>query len=222
MLTKILLPRMQMRSRLAVLLLASAAIIAPVMVRVDAQHGLRLLPAMAHAKDGDRGGDDRGGDDRGGDDRGGDDRGGDDRGGRGGDDDRGGDDHGGRGGDDDHGGDDHGGDDHGSDDHGGDDHGGRGGDDDHDDADDRDDDDRGGRRGRGRDDKPSGPVGGGYAGARPTEVERSTRGIEVTYSDGWREELENGRYELKDAQGRTVIERSATPQDRARLASFTR
>ncbi|WP_304620136.1 hypothetical protein [Paracoccus sediminilitoris] len=44
----------------------------------------------------------------------------------------------------------------------------------------------------------------------------------MTYSDGWREELENGRYELKDAQGRTVIERSATPQDRARLASFTR
>ena len=158
MLTKTPLPRMQMRSRLAVLLLASAAIIAPVMVRVDAQHGLRLLPAMAHAKDGDRGGDDRGGDDRGGDDR-----------------------------------------------------GGRGGDD-----------DRGGRRGRGRYDKPSGPVGGGYGGARPTEVERSTRGIEVTYSDGWREELENGRYELKDAQGRTVIERSATPQDRARLASFTR
>lgn len=206
MFTKTLLPRMQMRSRLAVLLLAGAAITAPVMVRVDAQHGLRLLPAMAHAKDGDRGGDDRGSDDRGGDDRGG--RGGDDRGG---------DDRGGRGGDDDHGGDDHG-----SDDHGGDDHSGRGGDDDHDDADDRDDDDRGGRRGRGRDDKPSGPVGGGYAGARPTEVERSTRGIEVTYSDGWREELENGRYELKDAQGRTVIERSATPQDRARLASFTR
>ena len=181
MFTKTLLPRMQMRSRLAVLLLAGAAITTPVMVRVDAQHGLRLLPAMAHAKDGDRGGDDRGGDDRGGDDRGG------------------------------RGGDDHGGDDHGSDDHGG-----------RDDADDRGDDDHGGRRGRGRDDKPSGSVGGGYASARPTEVERSTRGIEVTYSDGWREEVENGRYELKDAQGRTVIERSATAQDRARLASFTR
>lgn len=206
------------RMRLAVLLLAGAAIAAPVSVRLDPDAGLRLTSAMAFAKDGDRGGDDsggRGGDDRGGDDHGG--RGGDDHGGRGGDD-REGDDHGGRGGDD-RGGDDHGGRD--GDDRGGDDHGGRGRG-----RDDGHSDDHGGH-GRGRDDRPSGTagggtVGGGAAGSRPTEIERSARGIEVSYADGWREELENGRYELKDAQGRTVVERRATTEDMQRLSAFSR
>lgn len=188
------------RMRLAVLLLAGAAIAAPVSVRLDPDAGLRLTSAMAFAKDGDRGGDDSGG-------RGGDDRGGDDHGGRGGDDHggRGGDDHGGRGGDD-RGGDDHGGRGRGRDDGHADDHGGHG---------------------RGRDDRPSGTagggtVGGGAAGSRPTEIERSARGIEVSYADGWREELENGRYELKDAQGRTVVERRATTEDMQRLSAFSR
>ena len=190
------------RMRLAVLLLAGAAIAAPVSVRLDPDAGLRLTSAMAFAKDGDRGGDDSGG-------RGGDDRGGDDHGGRGGDD-RGGDDHGGRGGDD-----------RGDDDRGGDDHGGRGRG-----RDDGHSDDHGGH-GRGRDDRPSGTagggtVGGGAAGSRPTEIERSARGIEVSYADGWREELENGRYELKDAQGRTVVERRATTEDMQRLSEFSR
>lgn len=185
------------RMRLAVLLLAGAAIAAPVSVRLDPDAGLRLTSAMAFAKDGDRGGDDSGG-------RGGDDRGGDDHGGRGGDD-RGGDDHGGRGGDD-RGGDDHSGRGRGRDDGHADDHGGHG---------------------RGRDDRPSGTagggtVGGGAAGSRPTEIERSARGIEVSYADGWREELENGRYELKDAQGRTVVERRATTEDMQRLSAFSR
>ncbi|MEQ5795126.1 hypothetical protein LZ686_10730 [Paracoccus sp. NFXS7] len=201
------------RMRLAVLLLAGAAIAAPVSVRLDPDAGLRLTSAMAFAKDGNRGGDDSGG-------RGGDDRGGDDHGGRGGDDHggRGGDDHGGRGGDD-RGGDDHGG--RGGDDRGGDDHGGRGRG-----RDDGHSDDHGGH-GRGRDDRPSGTpgggtVGGGAAGSRPTEIERSARGIEVSYADGWREELENGRYELKDAQGRTVVERRATTEDMQRLSEFSR
>ena len=192
------------RMRLAVLLLAGAAIAAPLSVRLDPDAGLRLTSAMAFAKDGDRGGDDSGG--RGGDDRGGDDHGGrgDDQGGRGGDD-RGGDDHGGRGGDD-RGGDDDGGRGRGRDDGHADDHGGHG---------------------RGRDDRPSGTagggtVGGGAAGSRPTEIERSARGIEVSYADGWREELENGRYELKDAQGRTVVERRATTEDMQRLSAFSR
>ena len=192
------------RMRLTVLLLAGAAIAAPVSVRLDPDAGLRLTSAMAFAKDGDRGGDDSGG--RGGDDRGGDDHGGrgDDHGGRGGDD-RGGDDHGGRGGDD-RGGDDDGGRGRGRDDGHADDHGGHG---------------------RGRDDRPSGTagggtVGGGAAGSRPTEIERSARGIEVSYADGWREELENGRYELKDAQGRTVVERRATTEDMQRLSAFSR
>lgn len=182
-----------MRLPLAALLLAGMAIATPVSLRLDPETGLHLVPALAHAKGGDRDGGDRGG------------RGGDDRGGR--DDDRGGDDRGGR----DRGGDDRGADDSGADDQGG--HG-RG-------RDDRGTDDHGGR-GRGRDDRPSGTSGGGQAGSRPTEIERSSRGIEVTYADGWREELESGRYELKDAQGRTVVERTATDQDVARLSSFSR
>lgn len=204
-----MMPKPAMRRHLATLLLAGAVVAAPVTLRLEAGNGLRIVPALAHAKDGDRGGDDRGGDDRGGDDRGGrddgghggDDRGG-DRDGRG--DDRGGDDRGGGRG--------RGGDDRGSDDRGGrsDDRGGR--------------DDHGGR-GRGHDDGPATPgggIGGGQAGAPAVEVERSAGGIEVTYADGWREELENGRYELKDAQGRTVVERRATDQDLARLSSFSR
>ena len=41
--------------------------------------------------------------------------------------------------------------------------------------------------------------------------------IEVTYSRGWKEEIENGRYELKDPANRTVVQRPATARDRARL-----
>ena len=39
-------------------------------------------------------------------------------------------------------------------------------------------------------------------------------GVEVTYSNGVKEEIENGRFEQKDAAGRTVIERPATAQRR--------
>ncbi|MEI4488835.1 hypothetical protein V8J36_21835 [Frigidibacter sp. MR17.14] len=53
-------------------------------------------------------------------------------------------------------------------------------------------------------------------------VERSAAGIEVTYADGWREELEGGRYELKDARNRTVIERTATAADIERLRRLAR
>lgn len=44
----------------------------------------------------------------------------------------------------------------------------------------------------------------------------------MTYSDGWREEVENGRYELKDAKNRTVVERPATRQDYNRLGAIAR
>ncbi|RMF37582.1 MAG: hypothetical protein D6754_09170 [Alphaproteobacteria bacterium] len=43
--------------------------------------------------------------------------------------------------------------------------------------------------------------------------------IEVTFADGTRAEITNGRFELKDANNRTIVERSATPADRARLTS---
>jgi hypothetical protein len=181
-------------SRLMALLLAGAAIAAPVTIDFGPGKAPALSAAFAHAK----GGDDHGG----GGGRGGDDNGGGH--GRGGDD-RGGDNHGGRG---------RGGDDEGRDDHGR----GRGADDGVRGA------DRG--RGRGRDDDRRAPDNPGTIGAPtggvPTRVERSARGIEVTYSDGWREELENGRYELKDAQNRTVVERPATRQDYNRLGAIAR
>jgi hypothetical protein len=188
------------------LLLAGAAIAMP--VAPDFNHGAfpTLSPAFAHARGGDDSGGDNGGHGRGGDDNGGDGgghgRGGDDSGRRGrGGDDRGGDDNGGRG---------RGGDDKGSDDQGGDRGRGRG-------SDDARNDDHG--RGRGRDDgRNPGTVGD----RTPARAESSSRGIEVTYADGWKEEVENGRYELKDARNRTVVERAATRQDYDRLGAIAR
>ena len=46
--------------------------------------------------------------------------------------------------------------------------------------------------------------------------------IEVTYTDGWKEEIESGRYQLKDSHNNTVIERPATSSDYARLAAASR
>ena len=54
---------------------------------------------------------------------------------------------------------------------------------------------------------------------RVVEVERRGFNIEVRYDDGWKEEIENGRYELKDPNNRTVVERAATFADRARIAN---
>lgn len=226
-------PHRPARPRLMVLLLAGAAIAAPVTIDLAPGKAPTVSAAFAHARGGDDGGGDdngggrgggdgggRGGDSGGGHGRGGDDgdgggrgRGGDDGGGGRG---RGGDSGGGRGGDD-HGGRGRGGDDGPGDDHSGRDRG-RGADDGamgH---------DRG--RGRGRDDGPTGRDRSGGIGrpadGTPVRLERSARGVEVTYADGWREELENGRYELKDAQNRTVVERPATQQDYNRLGAIAR
>ncbi len=49
------------------------------------------------------------------------------------------------------------------------------------------------------------------------EAEISGDNIEITYNNGWKEEIEFGRYELKDRFNRTVVERPATDEDRARL-----
>ncbi|WP_245749761.1 hypothetical protein [Palleronia marisminoris] len=69
-----------------------------------------------------------------------------------------------------------------------------------------------------------------YAGASPrpdtdrsgggivTKAEREGTKWEVMYSDGWKEEIEAGRYELKDALNRTVVERPATEADLERLS----
>ena len=79
-------------------------------------------------------------------------------------------------------------------------------------------------------------TGGPSGGAGKAMPERkSTRGggvvaklevygdnIEITYKDGWKEEIENGRYELKDDKNRTVIQRPASASDRERLFAAVR
>ncbi len=52
-------------------------------------------------------------------------------------------------------------------------------------------------------------------GVKKAEV--AGENIEVTYNNGWKEEIEFGRYELKDRFNRTVVERPATAADRKRL-----
>jgi hypothetical protein len=135
---------------------------------------------------------------------------------KGGSDDSGGDDNGGGGhGGDDNGGDDNGGGGHGGDDNGGDDNGGNSGGDDGSDSGDDDGSDSG-------DDSSSsdGSTGGTGDGSGVTKIESSSAGIEVTYGDGSREEIEDGRYEMKNAAGRTVEERPATQADIDRLLAL--
>ncbi|MEZ5866173.1 MAG: hypothetical protein R3D25_19640 [Geminicoccaceae bacterium] len=55
-----------------------------------------------------------------------------------------------------------------------------------------------------------------------SRIEIAGRDIEVVYVDGWREEITDGRYELKDPNNDTVVERLALDQDRARLEGALR
>lgn len=122
--------------------------------------------------------------------------------GGGGDRDSGGRDSGGHDSDDNDGGDDHGGghdDDDDDDDHGG--SGGHGNDDDDDDDDDK----------------------GGDHHVNPStgdRVEVDGDNIQVLHPDGTKEEIDGGVYEMKDARGRTIIERRATQADIDRLAAL--
>ena len=59
-----------------------------------------------------------------------------------------------------------------------------------------------------------------HVNAAGDKVEISADKIEVTHADGTREEIENGRLEMKDALGRTIVERAATAEDIARLQSL--
>ena len=95
-------------------------------------------------------------------------------------------------------------------------------------------DDRGGddRRGRGGDDRgddstarsaTAGAAAGGSSGRlRVVKFERSATGVEVVYSNGVKEEVENGRFEQKNAAGRTIVQRPATEADLARIDSNAR
>ncbi|MER9950926.1 hypothetical protein [Mesorhizobium sp. M0047] len=44
--------------------------------------------------------------------------------------------------------------------------------------------------------------------------------IEVQHPDGTTEEIANGRFEMKDALGRTIVERAATARDYSRLQAL--
>ena len=55
---------------------------------------------------------------------------------------------------------------------------------------------------------------------RVVKAERSGRDYEVRYSDGWKEEIENGTYGLKGPGNKTVIERPATSADYSRLSRY--
>lgn len=180
---------------------------APVTLVADGA-GLKLEPAYAHARNGS---DDSSDHDRG-DDKGGD-RDDDDR-----DDD---DDHSGHGGSHDDDDDDR--DDDSYDDSG---HHGRG----HDDrGDDRFDDNpsasdiaegkgrNGGKQGKGAKGGKAGGNGSTGGSKRVAKIESSRSGIEVTYADGSREEIENGRYERKDRFNNTIVERPARKADYDRL-----
>jgi hypothetical protein len=53
-------------------------------------------------------------------------------------------------------------------------------------------------------------------------IKGNRNAIEVVHPSGIREEINNGRYEMKDARGRQIVERAASAADFARLANTTR
>jgi hypothetical protein len=56
--------------------------------------------------------------------------------------------------------------------------------------------------------------------ANGVRVEIEGNNIEVEFPDGTKEEIENGRFERKNALGRTIVERPATARDVSRLRAF--
>jgi len=52
------------------------------------------------------------------------------------------------------------------------------------------------------------------------KVEVDATGITVTHPNGMKEDIHNGRFTMKDALDRTIVERPATPADVARLKSL--
>lgn len=59
-----------------------------------------------------------------------------------------------------------------------------------------------------------------HVNAAGDKVEISDDKTEVTHPDGTKEEIEDGRLEVKDASGRTIVERPATAEDISRLQSL--
>jgi hypothetical protein len=66
-----------------------------------------------------------------------------------------------------------------------------------------------------------GPGSNEYANpATGNKIRLKGSNIEVMHPDGIKEEIVNGRYEMNDAKGRTIIKRPVTGSDRARLRTM--
>jgi hypothetical protein len=67
-----------------------------------------------------------------------------------------------------------------------------------------------------------GDVKGGTINQSTPEIDKSieTDGSEVRHANGMSEKIIDGRYIMKDAKGRTIINRTATSSDQSRLRSF--
>lgn len=78
-----------------------------------------------------------------------------------------------------------------------------------------------GNSGSGSSNSGSGSQGNGKSSAGP-RLQEVGLNLHLTYSNGWEEEILNGRYELKDPQGRTVSRRSATKVDYGRMREAAR
>lgn len=85
----------------------------------------------------------------------------------------------------------------------------------------------GGNNGAGNDHGGTGNSGSGNGGAghhvnaaTGDKVDVDGNKIEVEHPDGIREVIENGRFEMKDALGRTIVERPATADDFSRLEAL--
>jgi len=79
-----------------------------------------------------------------------------------------------------------------------------------------------GGSGKGRDSSSGSRAGAssGGASARGASVGNRGSALRVRHAKGISEEIKDGRYIMKDAQGRTIVNRRATKDDQARLLSF--
>ena len=76
---------------------------------------------------------------------------------------------------------------------------------------------------------PDNKSGGTSSGTKSQQINRPTgdrnglsgRSIAILHSNGMREEISGGRYEMRDAGGRTIVNRPATQSDLARLLEIS-
>jgi hypothetical protein len=76
---------------------------------------------------------------------------------------------------------------------------------------------KGGGSSKGSSSRSSGSIG---SGAKETKVEEGGSVLRVRHVDGISEEIDDGRYIMKDSRGRTIVDRRATTADKRRLQSF--